>query len=61
MLVCTILTSFFWEMEWKGMSTKAMQVNSVIFSNICLTVEFTHQQMHFCILKNTLKFPLKYA
>ena len=26
-----------------------------------ISVEFTHQQMHFFILKNTLKFTLKYT
>jgi len=31
------------------------------FSKFIISVEFTHQQMHFFILKNTLKFTLKYT
>jgi len=32
-----------------------------LISNTLSHVEFTHQQMHFFILKNTLKFTLKYT
>jgi hypothetical protein len=52
MLVHTVLTLCFWETEFKqttchflsfnalyfSKSTKAMQVNSVLFSNICLSI-----------------------
>jgi hypothetical protein len=33
----------------------------IIFKQQTVNVEFTHQQMHFFILKNTLKFTLKYT
>ena len=33
----------------------------IVASCILIYVEFTHQQMHFFILKNTLRFTLKYT
>jgi len=33
----------------------------IVALHILIYVEFTHQQMHFFIFKNTLKFTLKYA
>jgi len=46
-------------MDWINLAQDRDRWRALV--NTVMNIQFTHQQMHFFILKNTLKFTLKYT